>query len=152
MPYKDKAVKRAKDSLYKKAYYLRNRDAVQARVARNKKLSREKWAEFKASYPCTHCGASHPAIIDFHHVVRDGTQRSVNRLAADNKWTQVYEEVKKCIPLCANCHRILHWNESRSQAIVKNMVGRTEKRTLGSTQDNTLESMNDDDSGAVEHS
>ena len=22
------------------------------------------------------------------------------------------EEVKKCIPLCANCHRILHWVEA----------------------------------------
>jgi predicted HNH restriction endonuclease len=21
------------------------------------------------------------------------------------------EEIQKCIPLCANCHRILHWEE-----------------------------------------
>ena len=32
MPYKDKALKKAKDSLYKKAYYQRNKEAVQARV------------------------------------------------------------------------------------------------------------------------
>lgn len=148
MPYKDKAEKKAKDSLYKKAYYLRNREAVQARVARNKKLARDKWIEFKSANPCQQCGASHPAIIDFHHVVRDGTQKSVNRLAADNKWSQVYEEVKKCIPLCASCHRILHWNETRNRLITKDMTGRTVLRT----PDNTVESTNDDDSGAVEHS
>lgn len=149
MPYKDKAIKKVKDSLYKKTYYQRHKEEIQARVAQNKKLSREKWIEFKSTQPCTHCGASHPAIIDFHHVVRDGTQRSVNRLAADNKWTQVYEEVKKCIPLCASCHRILHWNETRNRMITKDMTGRTVNRTSGGTQDNTLESTDDDDSGAV---
>ena len=139
MPYKDKAEKKAKDSLYKKAYYQRNREAVQARVARNKKLAREKWIEFKAQQVCHHCGASHPAIIDFHHIVRDGTQQSVNRLAADNKWLAIYEEVKKCIPLCANCHRTLHWNESRGRMIVKDMTN--------NTVNHTSESTNDDDSG-----
>ena len=138
MPYKDKALKKEKDSLYKKAYYQRNKEAVQARVAKNKKAARDKWIEFKASQVCSHCGATHPAIIDFHHVVRDGTQESVNRMAADNRWAAIYEEVKKCIPLCSNCHRILHWNESRGRMITKDMTGK--------------EIPNDDDSGTTEHS
>lgn len=139
MPYKDKAEKKVKDSLYKKAYYQRNKKAVQARIARNKKLARDKWVEFKASQVCHNCGAIHPAIIDFHHIVRDGTQQSVNRLAANNKWAAIYREVKKCIPLCSNCHRILHWNESRGRSITKDMTN--------STVNHTLESTNDDDSG-----
>lgn len=138
MPYKDKALKKAKDSLYKKAYYQRNKEAVQARVAKNKKAARDKWIEFKAQQLCSHCGATHPAIIDFHHVVRDGTQESVNRMAADNRWAAIYEEVKKCIPLCSNCHRILHWNESRGRMITKDMTGK--------------ETQDDDDSGTTEHS
>ena len=135
MPYKDKAKKRAKDSLYKKSYYQTHKESIQARVARNKRLAREKWIEFKAQQLCHHCGASHPAIIDFHHVVRDGTQESVNRMAADNRWAAIYEEVKKCIPLCSNCHRILHWTESRGRMITKNMTGK--------------ETPNDDDSGQI---
>jgi hypothetical protein len=141
VPYKDKAVKKVKDSLYKKSYYLLNKEAVKARVARNKRLARDKWIEFKSQQPCHHCGASHPAIIDFHHVVRDGTQRSVNRLAADNIWSQVYEEVKKCLPLCSNCHRVLHWNETRNKTLTKNMTGRQ--------VNNLLENGDDDDSGAA---
>lgn len=137
MPYKDKALKKARDSLYRKSYYRANKEAIQARVARNKRLAREKWIEFKAQQLCHHCGASHPAIIDFHHIVRDGTQESVNRMAADNRWAAIYKEVKKCIPLCSNCHRILHWNESRGRMITKDMTGK--------------EIPNDDNSGTTEH-
>jgi hypothetical protein len=66
-------------------------------------------------------------------------------LAADHIWSQVYEEVKKCLPLCSNCHRILHWNETRNRTLTKDMTGRTTS-TTGST---TTENINDDDSGAV---
>lgn len=135
MPYKNKAVKKAKDSLYQKQYYQRNREAIQTRVARNKKLARERWIEFKTQQVCAHCGATHPAIIDFHHIVRDGTQESVNRMAADNRWAAIYKEVKKCIPLCSNCHRILHWNESRGRMITKDMTSK--------------EIPDDDDSGQI---
>ena len=137
MPYKDKALKKARDGLYKKSYYQANKEAIQARIARNKRLARDKWIEFKAQQLCHHCGASHPAIIDFHHIVRDGTQESVNRMAADNRWAAIYKEVKKCIPLCSKCHRILHWNESRGRMITKDMTGK--------------EIPNDDNSGTTEH-
>lgn len=122
MPYKDPEVKKAYEAVYRKEHYQRNKEAIQARVARNKRAGREKWIEFKAQQVCHHCGARHPAIIDFHHIVRDGSQQSVNRMAANNRWLAIYEEVKKCIPLCSNCHRILHWDESRGRMITKNMT------------------------------
>ena len=122
MPYKDPEVKKAYEAVYRKEHYQRNRDSIRARVAKNKRAGREKWIEFKAAQVCRHCGASHPAIIDFHHIIRDGSQQSVNRMAANNRWTAIYEEVKKCIPLCSNCHRILHWGESRGRMITKAMT------------------------------
>lgn len=143
MPYKDPKVKRAYDAIYRKKHYERNKVAIQARVARNKKLARQRWIEFKSQQVCFDCGASHPAIIDFHHIIRDGTQRSVNRLAADNKWLAIYEEVKKCIPLCSNCHRIRHWSESRGRKITKHMPDATVNDSL----DHSLESTNDNHSG-----
>ena len=39
------------------------------------------------------------------------------------------EEVNKCIPLCANCHRILHWNEE----VIKKQK-RKQKRKLKKAQ------------------
>jgi predicted HNH restriction endonuclease len=29
------------------------------------------------------------------------------------------EETKKCIPLCANCHRILHWEEAKQKKLLR---------------------------------
>lgn len=122
MPYKDKEAKKAHDTAYGATWYSQHKEAVKARVARNKRAAREKWIEYKSSVQCTHCGYAHPAVIDFHHVIRDGTQQSINRMAADNRWAAIYEEVKKCIPLCSNCHRILHWGESRQKMITKDMT------------------------------
>ena len=61
---------------------------------------------------CTRCGASHPAIIDFHHVDRnDPDKHKVHQLFKSGKYKKAYEEIKKCLILCANCHRIHHWEE-----------------------------------------
>jgi hypothetical protein len=116
VPYKDKALKKARDSLYKKAHYQRNKEAIQARIARNKRIGKDKWLQYKSQQSCVVCGASHPAIIDFHHVVRDGTQQSVNRMAADSRWLAIYKEIEKCVPLCSNCHRIGHFWETHNDA------------------------------------
>jgi hypothetical protein len=61
---------------------------------------------------CSHCGTTHPSgvIIDFHHVDRTDKQ-SVHFLVKNYQFAAAMEEIKKCIPLCANCHRILHWEE-----------------------------------------
>jgi len=117
MPYKDPEVKKARHREYAKKWYQKNKAAHQKTVKKNKVSARKKWIEFKASQKCSHCGASHPAIIDFHHVIRDKTKRAVNKLAADNKYRAVHEEIKKCIPLCANCHRILHWDEAQAKKL-----------------------------------
>jgi predicted HNH restriction endonuclease len=113
MPYKDPEVKRVKDAIYKKRHYENNKASHLERSARNKRIRRKEWAAFKASQKCTKCGIQHPALMDFHHVVRDGDKQSVNRLVADGRFKRAMEEVQKCIPLCANCHRLLHWEEDQ---------------------------------------
>jgi predicted HNH restriction endonuclease len=53
-------------------------------------------------------------VIDFHHVIRHN-KRSVNDLILkqNNLKEAIKEAEEKCIPLCANCHRILHFEERR---------------------------------------
>lgn len=111
MPYADSEEKRKHDRAYNKKWYAKNKEKVTARVNEKRRENRAKWIEFKSTLSCTHCGFSHPAVIDFHHVVRDGTKLDVNRLIANNSFGRAYKEIEKCIPLCANCHRILHWEE-----------------------------------------
>ena len=85
-----------------------------AAVARRKREQKARWDTYRAKHSCAHCGFSHPAVIDFHHVIREN-KRSVNDLVTrhSNVDEAIREAEEKCIPLCANCHRILHWQERR---------------------------------------
>ena len=113
MPYKDPEVRKAKHKGYSAAYYENNKCLVQAASKKTRKQKKQEWTEFKAAQSCTHCGFAHPAAIDFHHV---GPKKySVNALITGGRYKLAYEEVKQCIPLCANCHRIHHHNEQQQK-------------------------------------
>jgi hypothetical protein len=111
MPYNTKE----KQKTFSDQWYKNNRDAHKKNAARRRQEHRKKWADFKSGLKCVQCGASHVAILDFHHVIRDRAKQSVNRLVADGRFAAAYREVEKCIPLCANCHRVLHWNETQAK-------------------------------------
>lgn len=98
-------------------HYVNNKEKVKAKVQAYKNKKKEEWWEYKKTLSCTRCGASHPAIIDFHHVDRnDPDKHKVHQLFQSGKYKKAYEEIKKCLILCANCHRIHHWEE-RSQEL-----------------------------------
>jgi predicted HNH restriction endonuclease len=114
MPFKDEAVRKAKQKVYARKWYESNRREVinNSRKARDK--NRTEWIAYKSKQRCSHCRKTHPAIIDFHHVIKEG-KRSVNKLAVRqrNIAEAIREAEEKCIPLCANCHRVLHWEEQQ---------------------------------------
>jgi hypothetical protein len=123
MPYNNKEKQRKASN----AWYQKNKDKVKANTAKTKKEYRRKWAEYKKGLACTSCGMTHPAAIDFHHVIRGEGKQSVNKLVSDGRFSAALEEIKKCIPLCANCHRILHWDE----AIAKKKLRKAKKAKKG---------------------
>jgi len=114
MPFKDEAIRKAKQKLYSRKWYEGNRREVIKKARKVRDKSRAEWTAYKAKQQCSHCRKKHPAIIDFHHVIKEG-KRSVNRLALkqNNVLEAIREAEEKCIPLCSNCHRILHWHETR---------------------------------------
>ena len=70
MPYKDPEVRRIKAREYGKKWYQKNKITHKLNAYKNRKKYKKQWDEFKASQKCSHCGMQHPAVIDFHHVVR----------------------------------------------------------------------------------
>ena len=114
MPYKDEAIRKAKQKVYARKWYEGNRQEVIKRARKGRDRDRERWIAYKTKQRCSHCRKKHPAIIDFHHVIKEG-KRSVNYLAVRkrNIAEAIKEAEEKCIPLCANCHRILHWDITR---------------------------------------
>jgi hypothetical protein len=110
MPYKDANVKKLKHAEYSRDYYEKNGEKVRKRAAELKRIKRKEWYEFKGTFKCTNCGFSHSAAMDFHHIDRSN-YKSVNELAQNGNYKEAMKEIKKCIPLCANCHRIHHHEE-----------------------------------------
>jgi hypothetical protein len=79
------------------------------RYMRNKKNI--KIHNLKQRSKCLHCGCNKVECLDFHHS-SDKTD-GIGSMIRDKMISieQLETEIKKCIILCSNCHRILHSND-----------------------------------------
>ena len=109
MPYKDKE----KQAASQKKYYLKNKEKY-TNACRKRRKNYQDWIlEIKQSLECSECPEKHPAVLDFHHV--DEKENSIcNMVSSRVPKKIILAEIEKCIVLCANCHRKLHWNEHKS--------------------------------------
>jgi len=110
VPFKNKDQQKRYSKKYGADWYQRNREKTLERTRKRKKEKQKEWHEYKAGLSCFFCGFSHPAVIDFHHPEAKG-ETKVHEYTRSGQWKRAYEEAEKCLPLCANCHRIYHWNE-----------------------------------------
>src|SRR5581483_6176192 len=72
--------------------------------------------EYKEHGKCSKCGIADFRVLDFHH---SGTDKDFNisdfRYRAGFK--KLKAEIEKCSLLCANCHRIAHYEERKAQEL-----------------------------------
>lgn len=65
--------------------------------------------ELKSQCKCAKCGESRGYLLDYHHLDPALKDDTIARLTSNASNINVaYEEIKKCIVLCANCHREFH--------------------------------------------
>ena len=114
MPYKDPSVRKRKNKEYSRKDYLGNYAERRERINARRKALKKEWDVFKCTLKCTKCGFNHPAALDFHHTNPAEKENIVSKLASDGCYAAAMEEVQKCIVLCANCHRIHHYEETQS--------------------------------------
>lgn len=68
---------------------------------------RDWFYEYKKSLICLSCGNPDYRVLEFHHLY--GKDANVSEMMTYSK-TRILNEIKKCVVLCANCHRIEHYN------------------------------------------
>ena len=69
--------------------------------------------EYKKNCKCAECGINDHRVLEFHHLDKKEKEFAIS-WAHDNKSIdKIEKEIKKCIVLCANCHRLLHWEEMK---------------------------------------
>ena len=107
MPYKNREDRLA----CQRRNYAKNAEKVRLGVQTHKKSKKQEWVEYKKTLSCIKCGQTHPAALDFHHVVRSKDNNKVHKLLRNGAYLAIWDEIKKCVVLCANCHRIHHFDE-----------------------------------------
>jgi len=99
---------REKRKAYQKDWYVKNKQANQEKGYRWRNKVKFNFQEFKATLKCAHCGENEPVCLDFHHIDPSQKDRDVTKGISSWSYKKIMEEIKKCIVLCANCHRKEH--------------------------------------------
>ena len=113
MPYKDPEVRKRKNKEYSRKHYEGNYAQRREQLNTRRRELKKEWDAFKGTLKCAKCGFDHHAALDFHHEDPTEKEHNVNRLVSDGRFKKAYAEIEKCIVLCANCHRIHHYEEKK---------------------------------------
>ena len=77
------------------------------RVTKRQQINKDRAIAFLGG-ACHDCGlvSKHREVYDFHHV--DPSKKDINPTQLRFSFERMKAELKKCVLLCANCHRIRH--------------------------------------------
>ncbi len=78
------------------------------------------YRDYKMTQKCSKCGDDRWYVIDFHHT--NDKIMSVASIVKRGSIRLLKEELEKCIPLCANCHRELHYTENTLGTVVDEVI------------------------------
>ena len=71
-------------------------------------------AKLKATLSCKKCGERKEYKLDFHHKDPSKKETTVARMISNNyRIDKILDEIKKCVVLCAGCHREFHYYNNR---------------------------------------
>jgi hypothetical protein len=90
--------------------YLKSKTR-RAKVAEQGRLAKERGKtlvqRYKRMCKCRVCREAEPVALDLHHLdpsTKEGNPSSLYGNSSD----KIRKEIRKCVVLCANCHRKLH--------------------------------------------
>lgn len=110
--------------LQQREYYKNNREKIMQRTSlyaknnpdiprKSSKAFTEKkykeFIEFKKTLSCLDCGMDDFRCLEFHHLDPNEKEDNLSNLYRHTK--KFLEELKKCVVLCANCHKIRHFED-----------------------------------------
>ena len=89
-------------------HYRENKEKQFIRVKINKAKLKQEIDDIKERAGCLYCGESDPCCLDFHHTNKDDKTSGISSMFNNSSRGAIFEEIKKCEVVCANCHRKLH--------------------------------------------
>lgn len=90
---------------------LKCRSCKQADQNRRRQATYAWITEYKQSLSCTRCGFADFRALEFHHLDPQEKEFSIaDFISRGASLARIRREIGKCAVLCANCHRIEHYN------------------------------------------
>lgn len=90
-------------------YYPRKKKQFIEAAARHY-LRKKEFINSVKDVPCKDCGKKYPPIcMDFDHTNGEKRLAISALLAKGMPMEKILNEIKKCEPICSNCHRIRTW-------------------------------------------
>lgn len=81
-------------------------------VKRDLRKRKRLWlVDYKKKCVCAKCGINDYRVLEFHHLDKREKDFSISWAHDNTSIEQMKKEMDKCVVLCANCHRIFHWEE-----------------------------------------
>lgn len=72
--------------------------------------------DYKKKHKCSKCGIADYRVLEFHHAHNKKKEFSIAAGFYNHYgFERIKKEVEKCIVICANCHRILHYKKRRGK-------------------------------------
>lgn len=105
MPYKNPS--KQKEAQHQ--HYLNNKEKYKDATTRTRKRTKDWLDTIKEPLSCIKCGEKRNPCLDFHHRDSNDKEMSITHMVKRYSKKRILEEISKCDVLCANCHRIEHW-------------------------------------------
>lgn len=107
-----------KQKEWKKEHYIQNKQLYINKQQKRRQDIRTLVESLKI--PCLICKEDDKACIDFHHIDASEKDFGIGD-ATKHKWSdeKIINEIKKCVCLCSNHHRILHFYELSVDELVE---------------------------------
>ena len=69
---------------------------------------------------CSVCGEKRPYCLDYHHVNAEDKTITISKLLVQGSGVKrLIKEIDKCILVCANCHREIHYLEEHEGSVTQ---------------------------------
>ena len=94
---------------WRRKYREANREKLNKEQRDRIKRGRDWWAEYRSRMSCSVCGENHHACLDFHHTNPEEKEFRIGDKVGLWKHERIVKEVEKCVVLCSNCHKKLHY-------------------------------------------
>ena len=98
--------------------YADRREYLIAAVAKRRRILKLRAIRSMGGH-CMLCGYSkHPGVLDFHHVDPATKSFAISGGGFSRSWSAIEQEIKKCILVCANCHREIEYGLHEHNLII----------------------------------